>query len=156
MKLRSAALAFALLTAGCATSVAGQAQPAAGAIAAATARSTPATEASGVSRAPGRIVPTSVEGLPADCNKVLAAITAFGSVLESTKPTISKATVDDALEQLPESRSPAELQADVRVLRTIVSGAAGKSVAEVGVTIVDGTALTALQRLSTWATANCT
>lgn len=209
MRIRTLALAGALavtlLVAGCATSIAGQAQVDPGAVATASAPSsdessgsaeestspesgadqtvsepsTPestedqgpteqtsasptsdGTSDSSTSTSEQSVVPTSIPGLSADCNKVLAAITAFSSVLQGAdagdmNAKITQATVDAALQQLPASGLPARPQADVNVLRTTVSGAAGKTIAELGLTMTDGKVVAALQDLSSWATSTC-
>ena len=100
---------------------------------------------------------TSIPGLSKDCSAVLTGITAFGTVLQSSgsSDTISQATVDQVLRQLPESGLPARPQADITTLRTVVSGAAGKTVSELAVSLVDGNVVTALKDLSSWAQDNC-
>lgn len=100
---------------------------------------------------------TSVPGLSKDCNAVLAGITAFSTLLQGAGAgdTISQAAVDEALKQLPESGLPARPQADITVLRTTVSGAAGKSLADFGQTLADGQVVDALKDLSSWAQENC-
>ena len=104
--------------------------------------------------------PTSLPGIPGlskDCNTVLAAITAFSSVLQGVQATatISQATVDEALKQLPASGLPDRPQADVDVLRATIAAAAGKSLADLGITLADGKVVTALKDLSGWAQSNC-
>lgn len=99
---------------------------------------------------------TSIPGLSKDCSAVLAGITAFSTVLQGgASETISQATVDTALEQLPESGLPARPQADMTVLRQAVSGAAGKTLSEVGLSMIDGKVVNALKDLSSWAQDNC-
>lgn len=201
-------LCLSLLTAGCASVVAGQAQIATGAVLPSTSQSAPApfpdpsgdgsstsgppstestagssesspggdgttgvtgnaptgpsgstgpsSESTGSSDGPTSV--TSIPGLSKDCSTVLAGITAFSTILQSggsASDTISQATVDKALEQLPESGLPARPQADMAVLRKVVSGAAGKTISELGLSMVDGKVVTALQDLSSWAQANC-
>ncbi|MET3807559.1 cytoskeletal protein RodZ [Nakamurella sp. UYEF19] len=105
------------------------------------------------------VAPTSIPGLSADCNKVLAAITAFSSVLQGgtgdMNAKITQSAVDDALKQLPASGLPERPQADINVLRATVSAAAGKTIAELGMTMTDGKVVAALQDLSSWATTTC-
>ena len=100
---------------------------------------------------------TSIPGLSKDCNAVLAGITAFGKLLQTAgaSDSISQAAVDEALRQLPESGLPARPQADITVLRTTVSGAVGKTVADFGQTLTDGQVVDALKDLSSWAESNC-
>jgi hypothetical protein len=121
--------------------------------------SAPSSSASDKS-VPALTGPTSIPGLSADCNKVLAAITAFSSVLQGVTSgadtTISQATVDAALKQLPASGLPAQPQADINVLRTTISGAGGKTVTELALSMTDGKVVAALEDLSGWATTNCT
>lgn len=215
MNIRSFAITIGVcvcvVTAGCASSVAGQAQIASGAVLPTTSRSAPSpfpdpsggessgqagsTEASttgtgsttgsgapestastddtDVSQNPptpsrssggggddssvGPTSATSIPGLSKDCNTVLAGITAFTQVLQGAgaSETISQATVDQALQQLPASGLPARPQADISVLRATVSGAAGKTLAELGGKMTDGKVVAALQDLSSWAQDNC-
>lgn len=192
-----AGLALALTTAGCATSIAGQAEPAPGAsiptsapalVPAATsndpdkgpdAGTTAAPTADGdtsvgettnpASTPPGSptselpSVPglqSSIPGLTADCDKVLAGITAFTSVLQSgpsgADATISQADVDAALAQLPPTGLPAQPQADMIILRGAVVDAAGKTISELTMALTDGKVVGALEDLSTWVSKNCT
>lgn len=200
MNIRRAVLAtglcLSLLTAGCASAVAGQAQIASGAAPPTTSQSAPApfpdpggsesstSESSGsessesstsddpstgitentptgptssdTSEGPSSV--TSIPGLSKDCSAVLAGITAFSMVLQGGDgdgDTISQATVDTALEQLPESGLPARPQADMTVLRQAVAGAAGKTLSEVSLSMVDGKVVNALKDLSSWAQDNC-
>ena len=195
-------LSAAVLTAGCASTVAGQAQIAAGAVLPTSSQSAPtpfpdpgsngastgessssdpstgestgeaptsestrltentptvtdSSDAEDTSAAPTAI--TSIPGLSKDCNAVFAGITAFGSVLQSggSSETISQATVDTALAQLPSSGLLARPQADITVLRTVVSGAAGKTVTELGLSMTDGKVVNALKDLTSWAQDNC-
>ena len=209
MKIRTltlaAGLSIALLTAGCATSVAGQAQvnPAAVVAASAAAPSSAASSASSsedagassqvestepttpasstsasestVSTSPAPTAaptttrssksgpaagPTSIPGFSADCNKILAGITAFSSLLSdasngSATATISQASVDAALKDLPASGLPAKAQADVTVLRATASSAAGKTITQLALTLTDGKVVAALEDLTTWASTNC-
>lgn len=99
----------------------------------------------------------SIPGLSKDCNAVLAGITAFSKVLQgaSSTGTITQAAVDEALRQLPESGLPARPQADITVLRTTVSGAAGKSLPEFSQALGAAKVIEALQDLSSWAEDNC-
>ncbi len=209
MKIRTltlaAGLTIALLTAGCATSVGGQAQvnPAAVVAASAAAPSSaaapassseeasvssqvestePTTPASSTSASPSTVStspaptaaptttrsskpsptagPTSIPGFSADCNKILAGITAFSSLLSdassgSANATISQASVDAALKDLPASGLPAKAQADVTVLRATASSAAGKTITQLALTLTDGKVVAALEDLTTWASTNC-
>ncbi len=105
--------------------------------------------------------PTSIPGLSADCKKVVAAISAFTTVLQDSSATtggdvISQATVDAALKQLPAAGLPAAPQADINILRETVRAAVGKTVTQLGMTMADGKVLGALQDLSSWAATNCT
>jgi hypothetical protein len=171
-------LCVSVLTAGCASSVAGQAQIVPGAVLPTTSGSAPSpfpdpgsggssssssptgdgTDGGGEDTSVGPTAPTSIPGLSKECNTVLAGITAFTKVLQGAgaSETISQATVDEALEQLPASGLPSRPQADISVLRTTVAGAAGKTLAELGGTMTDGKVVDALQDLSNWAEANCT
>lgn len=206
----AAGLTIALLTAGCATSVGGQAQvnPAAVVAASAAAPSSaaapassseeasvssqvestaPTTTASSPSASPSTVStspaptaapttatptttrsskpsptagPTSIPGFSADCNKILAGITAFSSLLSdassgSANATISQASVDAALKDLPASGLPAKAQADVTVLRATASSAAGKTITQLALTLSDGKVVAALEDLTTWASTNC-
>jgi hypothetical protein len=103
--------------------------------------------------------PSSIAGLSADCNKVLAAVTAFSGLVQSVSndpsATISKATVDAALKQMPASGLPSRPQADINVLRTTVSGSAGKSATDMLMSLGDGKAVAALQDISSWTTSSC-
>ena len=211
MKLRvlgaTLGLAVALVTAGCATSIAGQAETVAGAVVTNGATSDDSTsddststssaddpksdigssapssaELTEVNPSGGDLpsqplppagttvmstgtpvespVPTSIPGLPADCNKVLAGITAFSSVLQGASSgtadtTISPAAVEAALAKLPASGLPAQPQADVTILRATLKGAAGKTITELAITLTDGKVVAALEDLSTWASKNC-
>ena len=116
---------------------------------------TDSSDAEDSSAAPTAI--TSIPGLSKDCNAVFAGITAFGSLLQSggSSETISQATVDTALAQLPSSGLPARPQTDITVLRTVVSGAAGKTVTELGLSMTDGKVVNALKDLTSWAQDNC-
>lgn len=100
---------------------------------------------------------TSFPGLSKDCSSVLAGITAFSTVLQTSgsNDEISQGTVEAALAQLPESGLPARPQAGITVLRTVVAGAAGKTVSELGISLMDGKVVTALKDLSSWAEDNC-
>ncbi len=125
-----------------------------------TARLTTGTGPPATTGSRGSVGPTSIPGLSADCNKVLAAITAFTSVLQgiaggTSGDTISQADVDDALQQLPTSGLPARPQADVNILRATIKSAAGKTITGLALSLSDGKVVDALQDLSSWATVNC-
>ena len=100
---------------------------------------------------------TSIPGLSTDCNAVLAGITAFSTLLQTAAggDPISQAAVDQALSRLPRSGLPARPQADITVLRTTISGAAGKSLADLSQLLADGQVVDALKDLSSWAESNC-
>ncbi len=102
---------------------------------------------------------TSIPGLSADCNKVLASISAFGTVLQEASAgsdqKVSQATVDAALAQMPASGLPAQPQRDIDLLRATVQNAAGKTIVELGQTFSDGKVLAAIKDLSEWETSNC-
>lgn len=101
---------------------------------------------------------TSIPGLSKDCNAVLAGIKAFSLLLQGggSSDRISQAMVDKALAQLPESGLPARPQADITVLRGVVTGAVGKTASQLGLGLADGKVLNALEDLSSWAQDNCT
>lgn len=103
---------------------------------------------------------TSIPGFSADCNQVLAGVTAFGALLSaatsgSADTKVTKAQVETALKDLPASGLPAKAQADVNILRAAASAAAGKTVMDLALTLQDGKVVAAIQDLSTWISTNC-
>ena len=213
MKFRAAviagSLALTLLTAACAKSVSGQAEPAGGAVPSAAASSAAAgatglltdtsalpvpspeapsspdqdaTSAVTTAEAPSTSEPststasdssttsrvtsktssiTSIPGLPADCNKVLAGLQAFTTLFQDisstsdVNATISQAKVDAALKSMPASGLPAPVQANMNILRASVSSAGGKTITDLALSLSDGKVTTALGDMSTWISTNC-
>lgn len=103
---------------------------------------------------------TSIPGFSADCNQVLAGVTAFGALLSaatsgSADTKVTRAQVETALKDLPTSGLPAKAQADVNILRAAASAAAGKTVMDLALTLQDGKVVGAIQDLSTWISTNC-
>jgi hypothetical protein len=103
---------------------------------------------------------TSIPGFSADCNQVLAGVTAFGALLSaatsgSADTKVTRAQVETALKELPTSGLPAKAQADVNILRAAASAAAGKTVMDLALTLQDGKVVGAIQDLSTWISTNC-
>ncbi|WP_172832326.1 hypothetical protein [Nakamurella panacisegetis] len=104
---------------------------------------------------------SSVPGLSADCNKVLAGVQAFTALFDQISSSgdmnakVTQASVDAALKALPASGLPPAVQGDVTTLRSWAGGAAGKSMTELAMSLTDGKVTTAITNLSTWLTTNC-
>ena len=121
----------------------------------------PATSSDGSTTRTSSPSITSIPGLSADCNKVLAGAQAFTTLFEGITSSsdlntkVSQATVDKALAALPASGFPAAVQGDVNTLRAWTSAASGKTITDLAMSLTDGKVTTALTNMSSWVSSNC-